>query len=182
MGNLFSSDFQLDFAKADDLRKEAREYGSKRAECVRMSQEAYRSRNHKDAKAYKEKGQQYQKLMQQANKRASDAIFNHLNKPGKIPKNSIDFHLLFVNEAIERLEKRIIKCKKKNATELIVIVGKGNHSSDGPKIKPAVIEFVEQRKLRYQADTPNPGCIRIEFDQTNIVMRFVYFWRNLLNC
>lgn len=179
MGNFISRDPEQEYEKSQYQRELAKEYHRQRVECIKTSQEAYHRRDHKKAKQLSANGKRYQELTDEANKRAADAIFNYLNAPGRIPENSIDLHGLHVNEALERLKKRIRRCNNQNIKELIVIVGQGNHSADGPKIKPAVLQYAATDKIRHRPNTPNPGCILFEFDEVSVIVRIFNYFRDL---
>lgn len=181
MGNLISRDPDEEYQRSQYHRELAREYHRKHVECAKSSKEAYQRRNHKEAKTYSENGKRYQELKEENNKRAADAIFKYLNAPGKISENSIDLHGLFVDEALDRLQKRVLSCKKNNVNELIVIVGQGNHSTDGPKIKPAVLEYAKCDGIRHRPNTPNAGCVLFEFDQSGLLMRIFYCLKDLFS-
>jgi len=42
------------------------------------------------------------------------------------------------------------------------IVGKGLHSENGPKVKPAIAKLVEDYNLRCTEGRPNAGCLYVE--------------------
>ena len=45
---------------------------------------------------------------------------------------------------------------------IIFITGKGLHSADGPKVKPAIAKLVETYNLRCTEGRPNAGCLYVE--------------------
>lgn len=77
----------------------------------------------------------------------------------------IDFHGLFVKEAIEALEEKLSNTTQSKSCTLVkviwlidlvtietlyVVTGKGSHSSGGvAKIKPAVIDYLDKKGYRY---------------------------------
>lgn len=140
-------------------RKEARELAVKRDESFRKSQIAYKQGDGLKAKQLSEQGKRCQKLCVEANKSAADEIFNYNNNRG--PLTEIDLHGLYTNEAIEMLEHRIVKASNHGVERLDVIVGQGNHSENGPKIKPSVKAFAADNNIRYTINNRNPGCISL---------------------
>lgn len=81
------------------------------------------------------------------------------------PSDEIDLHGLYVQEASEKVEEAIKRCKRENADHLVIIVGKGLHSPDKiAKLKPAIIELVNKYDINCQPNTPNPGCLYVRFD------------------
>lgn len=105
----------------------------------------------------------------------NEEIFDTLN-PSSQSAQRIDLHRLYTNDAINKLETRINLVRSRRLPHLDVIVGRGNHSEDGPKLKPAVIEFIRDRNLAFQ--TINDGCLRLEFnDSPSWLWRFLNFWR-----
>lgn len=129
--------------------------------CFMLSDEASEQGDTRMAKALSIVGNEYKKLLTKANEDAANQIFylNNLNKS----VNEIDLHGLFVSEAIEKLELRVACAKHHGKNFLVVIVGRGRHSSNGPKIKPAVIEFAKRNQIQFIEDSPNPGCITYKF-------------------
>lgn len=144
----------------EELRAEARQFAEMRSEYFKLSKQAYRSGDKKQAKILSNQGKKFAQLMEKANKTAADAIFNRNNQNGLA--DTIDLHGLFVKEAIERLSARVAFVKKGNDDELTVIVGRGLHSQGGPKLKPAVIKYANSNGILHRMDSPNPGCLRFE--------------------
>lgn len=77
--------------------------------------------------------------------------------------NIIDLHGLYVREAIKRLKQRIAQCRRENQQNFVVIVGKGLHSEQGPRLKPAVLEYAQNSGLNFRPNSPNEGCVTFEF-------------------
>ncbi|KAJ3881857.1 hypothetical protein F5051DRAFT_85908 [Lentinula edodes] len=71
----------------------------------------------------------------------------------------IDLHGLFVEEAIERTDIAIRNDIDQGNSNLRLIVGQGHHSSNGPRLKPALLKHL--RKSRYDAEVQrcNAGVI-----------------------
>lgn len=139
-------------------RQQAQSDAEKRNEYFMLSKEAFRRKNHEKAQKYSLLRRRHQRLMNEANKQANDAIFNYLNGPER-PENEIDLHGLFVSEAIDRLKIRLDVIGKKDYERLYVIVGRGIHSPDGPKLKPAVFDFASKHNIPHVLHIHNSGCI-----------------------
>ncbi len=76
--------------------------------------------------------------------------------------DEIDLHGLYVNEAIQFFkETLLIKMRDENFKSLKVIVGKGLHSKDKPKLKAAVINFANVHNLKVFEHPDNPGYLII---------------------
>ena len=73
-----------------------------------------------------------------------------------------DFLLLrFVEEAIGFFEEKLENSKRKGIKEVVVIVGKGIHSTGNKRIDPAINDFCRKHNINYQTNKPNEGCITI---------------------
>lgn len=120
-------------------RQHAKKCEAKRRECVRLSYDAIKRRNFRQSERYSDEAEKWKLQMNATNKRAAEEAFRSNNVRRHV--SEIDLHDLFVNEAIEMLTKRILKLMQQGGRKLIVIVGRGLHSINGPKIKPAVIDL-----------------------------------------
>lgn len=145
----------------EELRAEARELAEMRSEYFKLSKQAYRRGDKKQAKILSNQRKKFAALIEKANKSAADAIFNR-NNQNRLD-DTIDLHGLFVKEAIERLSVRVASAKRRNLDELTVIVGRGLHSQGSPKLKPAVIKYANSNGILHRMDSPNLRCIRFEF-------------------
>ena len=73
-------------------------------------QEAYKSGRKAEAKQLSEKGKQEGKLMEEANNKASDAVFHEKNT-GR-DDHTVDLHGLYVDEAVNRARLAIQQAKR----------------------------------------------------------------------
>lgn len=81
--------------------------------------------------------------------KASKMIFDELQK--KQPEGTIDLHLQFVAEAIRICDQQLDIGRKKGWSQMVIIVGKGNHSEGGKcKIAPAVEEWASKKGLQLE--------------------------------
>ena len=80
------------------------------------------------------------------------------------PANKLDLHFLQTGEAIRQLDTfmavRLAGLKKGGSQWVEVVTGKGNRSGNGKaKLKPAVVNWLDQRNLQHSE--VNPGCLKI---------------------
>jgi len=95
-----------------------------------------------------------------ADARASQLIYDRLNAPGRHPDGTVDLHLQFVADAVRIADESAERMRAKGISQLVLIVGKGNHSEGGKKkIHPAIVEWAQKKSLNY---TEREGCIVID--------------------
>ena len=80
------------------------------------------------------------------------------------PANKLDLHFLQTGEAMRQLNtfvaERTAGLKKGGSEWVEVVTGKGNRSDNGrSRLKPAVINWLDQKSLQYSE--VNPGCLKI---------------------
>jgi DNA-nicking Smr family endonuclease len=171
------------FARGDEISKKYREEANFHAEqCDKfksLSRQAYDRGLSKQAKEYKNSRNAHQNAMEQANKRAEKAIFNYLNTSNSL-KKQIDLHGLHIKEALARLEKYIQNMKCNGFDQIFIVVGQGFHSVSGPKLKPAVINYAEQRQIPCNFESNNPGCIVM--DITNVSRKLTGVEKIIIIC
>lgn len=145
-------------------REEAMDWAAKRDQAFRSSQQAYNRGDGLKAKSDSNYGKFCGRKCEEANKSAANAIFIQMNE--NRPLTEIDLHGLFVKEAIERLEDRVIYALESGRIQrLDVIVGQGHHSDGGAKLKPSVMQFAKENGIPYALYKHNPGCIQFQFRQ-----------------
>lgn len=87
-----------------------------------------------------------------------------MNNAG-LPRDEIDLHGLFVEEAVEIVRARMQEERRRGGKGLWVIVGKGNHSEGGvAKLKPAVEKFCREEGLVVSVDPRNEGRVWIALE------------------
>jgi len=144
------------------LRDLAHKEALARNDCYERSQVAYNNGEGAEAKVLSNDGHEHDRLMKQYNKQAADYVFNKKNS-GRNP-DEIDLHGLFVQEATDRAEEAIARCQREGRDHLTIIVGRGNHSVDHiAKLKPAITHLVEKYDVHVEPNTPNPGCLYVQF-------------------
>lgn len=161
MGNTYSSSSYP--ISADGLRQEARALKTEAWEYSQKSRDAWQRGDKKQAAEYKAERLELEKRAALLNDKAADQIFRHTNA-GR-GKNEMDLHGLYVNEALEYVERRIEEARRKKRNHLVIITGRGNNSRGGiAKLKPSVMErLMQKHQLRCTMDRPNDGCIYVEF-------------------
>lgn len=145
-----SQPLQGSSAAGDSYRFAASQHANLRAKYMAASQAAWASGDKAKAKSESDKGKEEGNQVEQQNRLAAQAYFNDNNKNKN--KNEIDLHGLYVEEAIDYLTKRLDSMRGNSEESLIVIVGRGNHSTDGVKIRPAVEKLIRQRNFKFMGD------------------------------
>jgi DNA-nicking Smr family endonuclease len=149
----------------DAKRKEARIHAENRARLFNESQKAFNSGDKAGAKRLSDEAKAEGSHMDRCNQEAANIYFNGNNRDRGLGLDTIDLHGLFVEEAIERVERRLKEARAAKLTRLVVITGRGNHSPDHiPKIKPALEKLVRQERLHVALEQPNPGCFTVLLD------------------
>ncbi|KAG8198689.1 hypothetical protein JTE90_015513 [Oedothorax gibbosus] len=147
--------------EALELRKEAAEHCVLRQKFIQKAQEAH-SRGMRDAGAfYAQKGREHAVKFKEANKAACDLIVQQRNPTSS--SQVLDIHGLFVQEAIpyvdEFLKAELQKRPQNSLTKVSIITGQGNHSIRGPKLGPAVMEYL--KKCGYRFAEVNRGVLEV---------------------
>ncbi|CAF0961236.1 unnamed protein product, partial [Brachionus calyciflorus] len=120
------------------------------------------------AQYYADMGHQQTQRIEDSNQKAAVQIFKE-NNPDFNHSNTLDLHGLHVKEAIDVLKKIITKRKlelsnpsnnnKKKKNYIFVITGYGHHSENGPRLRPNVINFLNQSAIRYKE--VNVGLLQV---------------------
>ena len=127
-------------AKALRVQKRSRE-------AKRQAHELWEKGDKAGAKTMSERGKELDAQAKKLHDQAAHAIYLHRN--GGRPDNYIDLHGLFVEEALRFLKERLKTFAP--GEKLEVVTGAGHHSEDHQaKIKPAVIEYLGKKKLRWE--------------------------------
>ncbi|KAK9809362.1 hypothetical protein WJX73_008935 [Symbiochloris irregularis] len=111
----------------DYWRQEARQHAERRNEFFERSQAAYRQNKGGEAKTLSDQGKEEERLMQQANQRASDTHFKRNN--ASVEPDFVDLHGLYVREAEAIMEKQIARARREKRDHLVAIVGQGHHNA-----------------------------------------------------
>lgn len=131
------------------LEKKISEESKLMSECFEKAKQSHESGDGAAAKQLSEEGKKHQELMKQYQQESAQTMFDHLNKEkGDL---EIDLHGQYVENAMNFLKERIEKLRKANQPKLTIIYGAGNHSDEkGPKIKPAVLEYLKKEEITFE--------------------------------
>ncbi|KAK3930420.1 NEDD4-binding protein 2 [Frankliniella fusca] len=152
--------------KADTSRRERDSYNSK-------AKAAYQSTNRESAGLYAQKGALFEQRYEYYSAMAIAAL---LAAHRDTVSASLDLHSFRVGEAVIVLDLfldhyiRRLADGQGSDDRLSVITGKGMHSAGGrPRVKPAVLERVRQRRLRFEEFPGNRGAIRVFITQNSLL-------------
>ena len=132
-----------------ELEKKISEESKLMSDCFERAKKAYESGDGALSKQLSEEGKQHQELMKKYQQESANTMFEHLNKDkGDL---EIDLHGQYVDNAMDFLKKRIEKLRGEKQPKLTIIYGAGNHSDEkGPKIKPAVLEYLKNEGITFE--------------------------------
>ena len=60
------------------------------------------------------------------------------------PQRELDLHGMTAEQALTALEQFVDNCKRDHIKKILIIHGKGLHSSNGPVLKKVIIDFLEK--------------------------------------
>lgn len=141
-----------------NIREKLRSLADQRHNAFFLSIKAYESGDKVLAKKLSNLGKDLSRKLEEARRTAAEEIFKCHNKDEGV-RPEIDLHRLNLYEAIFFLQERIMA---NNDEHLDVIVGRGKHSENGPKIKPRVQQFAEKEGIPYILNfRGNQGVIRL---------------------
>jgi len=146
-----------------EFRKEASQLVHLKNEYFRAATNAYLHGDGALAKQLSERGKHFSHLLKESHKRAcAETYVNNTYRIDNVL--TVDFHGVFVKEALEILEQVLLQdCGVKM---LRLITGVGKHSEGGKaKIKPAIEEFLRQRGLHFTE--PRPGVLTVTLNKNH---------------
>ncbi|KFD69144.1 hypothetical protein M514_02977, partial [Trichuris suis] len=132
------------------LRAEAFHHKSEREYNFKKAQDAYRMGMKSAAYHYAQQGHLHDRKCKDANRLAANAILEY--RRSLHPPTTVDLHGLYVPEALAAVSELLSNAGSNQTLKLIT--GKGSHSNDGPKIRPAVVKYLRQKKLEFSESTP----------------------------
>lgn len=154
------SQLRLEYESAEKIRAEARRERSKKIKCQKDSA-ACATRNPLQAHRLAENARAHERQEKRLNARARRWIFADHNEGS--PVDRLDLHWLHVGEAVASTDKAVAKARKCGVQELIIIVGKGQHSAGGvAKVKPAIQAHLEKLGLVYRHPKYNTGAFIVK--------------------
>jgi len=138
------------------LRNAAIREGDLMHQCFDGASKAHNAGDGARAKELSNEGHAHQAEQRRLNAQASAMIYS-LNNAGH-NASEIDLHGLYVQEAIQQTEQAIQRAQQAGLPQLIVITGKGLHSTAHvAKIKPAIEDLMNKYNLSAHVDPHNPG-------------------------
>ncbi|KDQ10888.1 hypothetical protein BOTBODRAFT_163394 [Botryobasidium botryosum FD-172 SS1] len=156
--------FELEPGRA--WRRLAREQAELRQQSLEASQAAYTAGRRSEAKRLSERGKEHSRNMVEYNIKAASEIFDAKN-PGYSPTAlaEIDLHGLHTNEALEYATTHLELCRKKRVSATQIITGRGNRSTSGAKLKPAIEGLlIRTSGIAWNTDSRNEGRLLVIFN------------------
>lgn len=185
MGNIVSALLEQQTpqgtAGAEQLRLQARDAARLRGEEIERSKQCYAVGDHAGAKRHSQAAKGHAACMERLNARAADAYFEANNAAKGRPANEVDLHGLHVREAVSRADQEISAARARGDRSVVLIVGRGLHSSDGvARLKPELTRaLMRKHSLRVTAGVPNEGCLLVEL---GVPSGRVGWFERLLGC
>eukprot|EP00871_Galdieria_phlegrea_P000211 jgi/Galph1/1190/GphlegSOOS_G5972.1 len=136
-----------DATVGEQYRALAEEASKQRDQYFQTATALYQKGEKQQAKHLSELGHMQDDKIHHFNTVAEEQIYRERND--LLGSNEIDLHFLHVNEALSRLESKLVECRDDT---LKVITGAGHHSDHGPVLKRAVKEYLEKNRLPYKED------------------------------
>ncbi|KAH9047910.1 hypothetical protein EDB84DRAFT_396384 [Lactarius hengduanensis] len=149
--------------KAENLREQARKKGEEEDELREQAQNAREQGDSILEKALMELANICRNIMMRLNWEAGNIIFRVMNwnaKPGRV-----NLRFLHVPEAINKAKEKIKEAMSKRLRTIRFITGKGKRSKDGPKILPALQEYITKRGLESELDPDNGGVLIVHLPE-----------------
>ena len=141
-------------------REKGDKYGELMVNAFKESQNSWKISDKGKAKELSNMGYIFKERMEIHKANAVKLIATKNNK--KRDSDEIDLHGLNVNEAIQFFKETFkIKFYEGNFESLKVIVGKGIHRQEKPKLKMAIAEYAENLGLQVYEQPGNEGVIII---------------------
>ncbi|ANZ77862.1 BA75_05241T0 [Komagataella pastoris] len=136
----------------------------RRTQLSKESQEAYKSGDGERAHQLSQKAKEYLAQADYYNRQAAEYVFVENNADNEA--HEIDLHGLYVREAEYIVKHRISAAVRREEKRLSIIVGKGNHSTNGvAKLKPAVENLCDEAGLHHEVSKKNTGVIEVDLSK-----------------
>ena len=135
-----------------ELEKKIQEQAQIMSSSFDNAKKAFEEGNGALAAQLRDEGKQAQSLMKQYQEESAQVMYTHLNKDRS--ETEIDLHGQYVDAAMNFLKEKIEKLRNEGKNQLTIIYGAGNHSDEkGPKIKPAVLKYLEEQTITFEEQT-----------------------------
>ncbi|EIN11397.1 hypothetical protein PUNSTDRAFT_118810 [Punctularia strigosozonata HHB-11173 SS5] len=146
--------------RADALRQQADEAEEERTSLAQARYKAEAEGRHWEALMLKLKHDEVEQRVKKLHERAARRYFRAHNLRGT--PQVIDVHRLKVPEAVKRTELALRSAYEGGASELRVIVGRGNHSVGKiPVLKTAILGHLQKLRIPVNVNQFNPGELMI---------------------
>ncbi|KAI0256071.1 hypothetical protein BJV78DRAFT_436544 [Lactifluus subvellereus] len=150
-----------DVNTAKDIRERAQRQHREMCNARARAKSAHKRGDYAAERTHKQEVIARKSAMDQLNTRAAEIIFKQKNKGRK--QGMVDFHGLYVHEAVRYAKQELESASRRDDGELRWIVGKGLHAEDGePKIRPALVELCKKRGLTCSLDPGNAGMLIVQ--------------------
>ena len=140
-------------------REEADIYAAERDNLLDQAQIAFDCNDYPAAKELSDQAKAQHTLYEEANKVAADVIFKTNNT--RVKSHEIDFHGLYVEEAMELLKHRIMRDNDLNVKQLTVIYGQGERNNDPEgerEIVIAIADYFKNERICHKFDFEAKKC------------------------
>ncbi|KDQ21784.1 hypothetical protein BOTBODRAFT_213311 [Botryobasidium botryosum FD-172 SS1] len=144
---------------AEVLRRRAWEAGERKRSLIKAAKLARRNGNKKAAAELARGIQEHENEQQRLNQIACKKIFEENSK--RCSANTIDLHGLYVPEAVEYTNTRLLQATRGGDTIFRIIVGKGLHSKAEAQLKPAVMEALRKKGVEHELAPKNDGVVLV---------------------
>ncbi|KAB0796427.1 hypothetical protein PPYR_10488 [Photinus pyralis] len=157
---------------AIEYRDEANDYYGKHNECMQKAQRAFQSRQYAVAQFYSDLAKSYTRLYEQTNGLAATAFLQeHSEKLQNF--QTLDLHYLYVKEALPALDIfldrniNLLRGTNKKKETLFIITGRGKRSPGKSRLRPAVIQHLRKRDIKYSL--LNPGLLNVNIHPHSVL-------------
>lgn len=152
-----------DKKKAMELRNQAKRSAQNMRDARDRAKLAHRMGDRQAGSEYRQAARAHESAMKNSDKRAAEILFRANNKAHK--EGMVDLHDLYVAEAVEYAKKELQSAIYRKDDTVFFIVGQGRHSEGGvPKLRPALEELFDERRLKYSLDPVNAGKLIVYLD------------------
>eukprot|EP01120_Amphizonella_sp_Union-15-10_P013018 TRINITY_DN5964_c0_g1_i1.p1 TRINITY_DN5964_c0_g1~~TRINITY_DN5964_c0_g1_i1.p1 ORF type:complete len:343 (-),score=78.26 TRINITY_DN5964_c0_g1_i1:102-1130(-) len=142
-------------------RRSAVKASNKRNKLFKMATSAYERGEYGKAKQLVDEGRKQSRIAWEYNKQAAERIFEYQND--RLGLSEIDFHGLHVDEAVAFLEERLeLLNQDSSVPQLVAITGVGNHQFANAMLRPAIMEFLNDRKFKFYESRPGQFVISVK--------------------
>ncbi|KAI9458562.1 hypothetical protein F5148DRAFT_1220426 [Russula earlei] len=150
-----------EFTTAEDLRAQAMQRSRMMYESRELAKAARKRKDHAAEDGHNREAVVHEIEVKNLNKAAAELIFQEKNKGH--PEGTVDLHGLYVEEAVGYATHELKAATRRSNRVVYFIVGKGLHAKDGKaKIRPALEQLCQKRKLTYSLDPKNAGVLIVQ--------------------